>query len=298
MPAETSAMMRSMKKVKVAPVLPALIECGLLRTVADSRIQSCHLEICAYLAGSAMSNLLGLDAIFNRPEWLEKPAWETRNQTMGYFLIFSSSAPRAIEKYLSCDHAPMHQHLLTAAHWLQSAPLNVPWRNSVMRKLVAILQVRESAACLRGRALTALVKSKTPGIHSMLHQMSTFPDSIQRQISALGAGLYYDDTVASDKAISDGLVQDTCALLADSDPIIRRAACLGLVGIGNRPALEAVADALMTGDDELREYAAEALANNSEDGHPALREGYQHRRTIDPACSSTWSLPCPAALGG
>jgi hypothetical protein len=273
MPADIHPVLRSIRKVRIAPILPALIENGLLKTIANSRVRFSHLEICAYLAGSAISELLGLDAIFNRPEWLEKPAWDTRNQTMGYFLIFSSSAPRAIERYLGCDRAPLHQHLLSAARWLQGAPVNVPWRNVVMRKLVAILQVRELAACLRGRALTAMVKSNTPGVQSMLHQMSASQDVIQRQLAAMGAGLYYDDTIASDKVISDGLVGDTSALLADSDHIVRRAACLGLVAIGSRPALEAVADALLTGDDELREFAAEALANNPEEGHPTLREG-------------------------
>lgn len=272
-PADIRPLLQSIRKVKISPILPALIENGLLKTVASSRVRFSHLEICAYLAGSAISELLGLDAIFNRPEWLEKPAWDIRNQTMGYFLIFSGSAPQTIERYLGCDRAPLHQHLLTAARWLQGAPVNVPWRNGVMRKLVAILQVRELAATLRGRALTAMVKSKTPGVQSMLHQMSASQDVIQRQLAALGAGLYYDDTIASDKFISDGLVGDTSALLSDSDHVVRRAACLGLVAIGSRPALEAVADALLTGEDELREFAAEALANNPEEGHPTLREG-------------------------
>jgi hypothetical protein len=45
------------------------------------------------------------------------------------------------------------------------------------------------------------------------------------------------------------------------------------VGIGNHAALEAVADALINGDEDLRLYAAEALANHPEEGFPTLREG-------------------------
>jgi HEAT repeat protein len=89
----------------------------------------------------------------------------------------------------------------------------------------------------------------------------------------LGAGLYYDEKVAGEKATVDSLVKDLDELLLDPAPNVRRAACLALVAIGNRPALESVADALLSGDDELRQAAAEALANHPEEGYPTLREG-------------------------
>jgi len=54
---------------------------------------------------------------------------------------------------------------------------------------------------------------------------------------------------------------------------IRRAACLALVAIGMDQSFEAVARALLQGDDELRRAAAQALANNPQDGHETLREG-------------------------
>jgi len=45
------------------------------------------------------------------------------------------------------------------------------------------------------------------------------------------------------------------------------------VEIGTSQALEAVATSLMRGDEELRIFAAEALANHPGEGHEALREG-------------------------
>jgi HEAT repeat protein len=54
---------------------------------------------------------------------------------------------------------------------------------------------------------------------------------------------------------------------------VRRAACLALVAIGMDKSFEAVARALLQGDDELRRAAAQALANDRNDGHPVLREG-------------------------
>jgi len=57
---------------------------------------------------------------------------------------------------------------------------------------------------------------------------------------------------------------------------VRRAACLALVAIGMDKAFDAVARALLEGDDELRRAAAQALANSPKEGHEALREGATH----------------------
>jgi HEAT repeat protein len=46
-----------------------------------------------------------------------------------------------------------------------------------------------------------------------------------------------------------------------------------LVQIGTPQALEAVATALLQGNEDLRRAAAEALANDPKEGHEALREG-------------------------
>jgi HEAT repeat protein len=46
-----------------------------------------------------------------------------------------------------------------------------------------------------------------------------------------------------------------------------------LVATGSQMAMETVADALLHGDEDLRRIAAEALANNTEEGHPTLKEG-------------------------
>jgi HEAT repeat protein len=54
---------------------------------------------------------------------------------------------------------------------------------------------------------------------------------------------------------------------------VRRAVCLALVAIGTDKSLEAVARALLQGDEELRRAAAEALANDPVEGHAMLKEG-------------------------
>jgi len=54
---------------------------------------------------------------------------------------------------------------------------------------------------------------------------------------------------------------------------VRRAVCLALVAIGTEKSLEAVARALLQGDEEMRRAAAEAMANDPTEGHAMLKEG-------------------------
>lgn len=192
---------------------------------------------------------------------------------MGYFFAQGSIALRAAEKYLSYDTQPLHAHMLTAARWLGSAPAGAHWRTATMRRLIAVLQDSTLPLALRARLTSSMVLSNTTGVHTMLHQMCASPDAQLRQLAALGIGLYYDYQIASEKPVVEQMITDLVDLLGDLAPNVRRAACLGLVGIGNHAALEVVADALVSGDEDLRVYAAEALANHPEEGFPTLREG-------------------------
>jgi HEAT repeat protein len=53
----------------------------------------------------------------------------------------------------------------------------------------------------------------------------------------------------------------------------RRAACLALIAIGTQDALEAVAQTLLNADENLRRAAAEALANDPNEGYAMLQDG-------------------------
>ena len=80
-------------------------------------------------------------------------------------------------------------------------------------------------------------------------------------------------------ALGSGAIQDTKAVELLSSTMsapsnsARRAACLALVAIGTPSALEAVAHALLSGDEELRRAAAEALANDPKEGYAMLKDG-------------------------
>jgi hypothetical protein len=89
------------------------------------------------------------------------------------------------------------------------------------------------------------------------------PSSDLRRLGALGAG-----ALADAKAV-EALV----SVINQSTGTAQQAACLALVQIATPQALEAVAVALLRGDEQLRITAAEALANHPAEGHDALREG-------------------------
>jgi HEAT repeat protein len=82
-------------------------------------------------------------------------------------------------------------------------------------------------------------------------------------LAALGSGAIKDT-----KAI--GILEEVLKAPVGS---ARRAACLALVTIGTEKSLEAIARALLQGDEDLRRAAAEALANEPNEGYAMLKEG-------------------------
>jgi HEAT repeat protein len=132
-----------------------------------------------------------------------------------------------------------------------------------MRQLVKIFQNEAYSLGLRARALTVIALSGSAGLDTLLRQYLVSPDSMCRQLAALACGMLRDA-----KAIND-----LTTLLKDPNLNVRRAASLGMVAIGHQSALEAVAEMLLQGDEDQRRAAAEALANEVEEGHPTLKEG-------------------------
>jgi HEAT repeat protein len=187
--------------------------------------------------------------------------WPGRKLALEYLALggFLELAVGYLEQ--SCE--PFEQQLFDAARWLRNAPQAVPWRAAVMRRLAGLLQKQNAPMGLRARALAALAASGSQGVEVLFHQAAASRDAVLRQLAALGLGL-----VKEEKA-----EESLRRLLSDPVPNVRRAACLALVYIGSKDALDAVADALLHGDEDLRRSAAEALSNHPEEGHPALKEG-------------------------
>ncbi len=243
--------------ITVSRVLPELIGRGLLISQTGGRISIVHPIVAAYLAAKTIIEQGEGESLLGQPDWTGK------NQTLR-FLASHKDLGNWLTAYMR-DPATdlLMKKILEASRWLTFAPSSASWTSVIVRKLAEILQNQTFPISLRARALAAMIEANLPGTDTLFRQCLSAEDPILVQLGALGSGAIRDL-----KAIP-GL----SSLLSESLPNTRRAACLALVGLGTDTALEAVASALLHADEELRVFAAEALANHPEEGYPILEEG-------------------------
>jgi HEAT repeat protein len=158
---------------------------------------------------------------------------------------------------------PLHNSTFVVARWLRDAPRNVKWRAKVFASLLSILQAEGQPITLRAQAMAAFITSGDPGVATLFRQLLTSRSFEVIPLAALGSGAMHDRKSVS---LLEEVIQAPMGA-------VRRAACLALVAIGMDKSFEVVAHALLQGDDELRRAAAQALANDEQEGHPVLREG-------------------------
>ena len=112
------------------------------------------------------------------------------------------------------------------------------------------------------RLICAISKSGNPQVKSIFQHLLKSKETDTRRVAAVGLGLIQDLSA----------VPQLIDLLNDQHPT-STAACYALGRIGSPRSLEAIAEALLHGNELLRRAAAESLAQNRSEGHPALREG-------------------------
>jgi HEAT repeat protein len=133
-----------------------------------------------------------------------------------------------------------------------------------LQQLTNDLQNESLSQGLRARILSALVTSGDPGIPTLFRHLLNSQHEKVRQLAVLGCGYLrdYQSVGILIKKLGDSLA-------------IGQVACMALINIGTKPALEAVATVLIQGDERLRRAAAESFANHPSEGHPILKEGSQ-----------------------
>jgi hypothetical protein len=245
----------SKESINLPRSLPDLTETGLMVPRTGQRFGFTHLIFAAYLGSSSDIAV----------QLASQPDWSGKTLALGFQATRDPSAPWFSSQWEMKQIDPLLREVFQAARWLHLAPEGLNWRTSLMRTLANLLQDQKTAYGLRACALAALAYSNSNGIQVLFRQLLESNDSQGRQLAAIGCGIVRDG-----KAI-----QNLQALLKDPSPGVQRAALLGLVAIGSQPALEVVADALLHADEEQRRYAAEALANNAEEGYPTLEEATQ-----------------------
>jgi len=233
-----------------------LVDNGLLYSNREAQLRFSHPIFLSFLAARAL-DANQLDSICN-----DLP-WSIANQTVGFLAEQSQSPSPFVLSYIEGAKEPLLSEVWIASRWLHDAPEDAPWRLSLMRKLAGIFQDETKPPGLRARAMAALALSATPGVEVLFRKALEANEANTRWLAAIACGLIGDTKS----------VNDLRALFNDPMPVIMRAACLALVAIGAQAALEAVAEALLHGHEELRQAAAEALANHPDEGHPTLQEG-------------------------
>lgn len=229
---------------------------GILSAHTGNRLRFAHPIFMGFLAGKALSGAAPAETLINQP------IWSGQTTAMRYIAAFSD-ASELVNSLLTLDDPILLRPRITAARLLRDAPRNAAWRTPLMSSLVEILQNEDQPQGLRGQVVAAFALSGDPSVAALFRQLMSAPSAELRRFAALGAG------VLADAKSVEGLA----GVIAQSAGRARQAACLALVQIGTAPALEAVATALLRGDEPLRIAAAEALANHPTEGREALREG-------------------------
>ena len=237
-------------------LLGKLSTSGLLLTHPNNRMRFLHPVLCGYLAGHALS-------AYNAEEnLLGQPNWGGKLLAMRY-LAAHGDAAHMVDALLKIEDHFLERPLLNAARWLREAPREAAWRGKIMAGLARVIQNETNPRGLRGQAMAAFAMCGDSGAAAFFRQSLQSTSFELIPLAALGSGAIQDA-----KAVE--LLSSTMSAPSIS---ARRAACLALTAIGTPAALEAVARALLSGDDELRRAAAEALANDSKEGHAMLKDG-------------------------
>ena len=246
------------QKIKLHQLPGDLINTGVLHTHSDSRFRFANPILTGYLAGKALMAYSGMNRI------LEQPSWVVKSSTLMYYSHFGDASTPI--QYLLKHDGFLRQEQLRIAGWLKVAPKNQPWRTMILRTLVSALQSNHDTVALAARIITALAISGDPGLSVLFRQMLQADNANLRQLSALACGILRESKTSDDLA----------KLLLDKSPSIVRSASLALVAIGDKHALEIIADSLLHGSELMRRAAAEALANHPLQGYPTLQEGSIH----------------------
>ncbi|MDQ2692726.1 MAG: HEAT repeat domain-containing protein, partial [Chloroflexota bacterium] len=237
-------------------LLSKMVDSGLLVSHPNNKMRFLHPVLNGYLAGQAIGDNDADTSLLSQPDW------DGKTLSLRY-LAARGDASRVAEILLRETGLPLHGHAFTVARWLRDAPKDVAWRSKAFACLLSILQGEGQPLGLRGQAMAAFVTSGDPGAVTLFRQLLSSRSFELIPLAAMGSGALKDA-----KAI-----QPLEELLQAPVGSVRRAICLALVAVGTDKSMEAVARALLQGDDELRRAAAEALANDPVEGHAILKEG-------------------------
>ena len=259
---ENTAEQGEEKTEKVAPTLNLInkmAESGLLSTHRTVHMRFTHPVFSGYLAGRGLSSYATDDRL------IQQPTWSGRTISMHY-IAAKGDASKLVSALLASPDPVLERNLLMMGKWLRDAPRKSPWRGKVLTSLAKTRQDDTTPLVLRGQIVSSLARSGDPSVAALFRQLLKTQSAYNIQLAALGSGMMQD------KKATDVLVKSLASI---QNAYTLTAVCLALGAIGTDAALEALAGALLQGDESLRRGAAEALANDATEGWAMLRDGLE-----------------------
>ena len=251
------------KKEKVTHkrgLLDKMAQSGLLIEHRDSQMRFAHPVFSGFLAGRSLSNYTVDERLTGQPFWTGKTL------AMHYLAANGGSASSLVETLLGTPDPVLERNLISMGGWLRDAPRKSAWRGKVMMSLATTLQDDTQPLGLRGQIVSVLARSGDPSVAALFRQLLQSQSAYVIQLAALGSGLMRDKKAAQPLSETLQRMRNTYTLCA---------ACLALSAIGTDTALNAIASALMQGEENLRRAAAEAFATHPAEGWGTLKEALE-----------------------
>lgn len=243
-------------RVRARGALPDLIEAGLVVERAGERVSIAHPALAAYLASQRLA------AMNAAPQLIAQPEWCGRSATLGFISALDGQSSWIEALFKTEQEDLLQRDLIIAGRWLKKASENQPWTAALLRHIALVLQKSHLPFNLRARLLYELAQTDNSGVPTLLRQLLEDSQPAIRQLAALGLG-YLRDAKS---------IEPLGKLISDRSPGVARSALLALVAIGQKASLETVAYTLLNAEEGLQKAAAEALANDLEEGQPTLKE--------------------------
>ena len=194
----------------------------------------------------------------------EKEKWSIELCAL-QFMASRNKAMLWIQDMLRQPKPPFFHSLLSLCRAIQNTPSNTGWRSEVMGKLLDMLYDSRFSLLERFRILASFTLTNDSSLSVLFRKLLRDPSPEIRFFGALGCGLIHD--IESISHLQQSL----------RDPIIdvQIAACLGLSEISSSNAFQGVVDALLQGEEDLQQVAAELLASLGNEGHEVLKEAIE-----------------------
>lgn len=174
-------------------------------------------------------------------------------------------SPPVLERLKNISTNPdlLFSQIFAVAHWMPDAPSGIRWKAEILKRLRGVILAPSQYPTVREYAMAAMVTSRDEGASYIFREAVRSANADIRRLGCLGLG-----------AMGSGdYVGDLVPMLVDETEEVQLAAGLALGAIGNEAALDALAEALLTGEEGLRKAVAEALAAVPGIGYETLVEG-------------------------